>query len=269
MPDDTQAVSRVLVPLDGSDEAQRALLPALRVAQTLDCPIELVTVYDPVNGRWARDLDDIAEQLPYDQVEVAVVGAGWPGEVIADMAGEEPGTLVCMSAQHRDEVDRLVLGSVSAHLLRTSRAPTLVVGPGYELSRLPRRYERLVVCLDGSGRAETALAVATTWACLFATEVELVHVAFPRETPGNLEALGAGLSRAADALADDGVQASATLLTGDNPAASIAELLQSRPATLAITATHGSTGLTRLLLGSVTTELLTRSPTPVLVAPVT
>ncbi|WP_281245775.1 universal stress protein [Amycolatopsis marina] len=36
-----------------------------------------------------------------------------------------------------------------------------------------------------------------------------------------------------------------------------------------MTATHGSTGLTRLLLGSVTTELLTRSPTPVLVAPVT
>lgn len=262
---DQDVSTRVVVPLDGSVEARHALNPALRIARVLKCPIDLVTVHEPVNGQWANNLDAIAAQLPYEQVDVEMVASGRPGDVITAMAAEHPGTLLCMSAMHRDEFDRLVLGSVSSHVLRTSTTPVLFTGPGYVASREPERYERLVVCLDGSSRADTALRVATGWAHRFGMHVELVRVVASAEEQDSLEDINKLLAQRTATLAADDVSVTATLLHGDDPAASIAELVSSRPNTLALTATHGRTGLTRILLGSVTAELLNRSPSPVLV----
>lgn len=257
--------TRVLIPLDGTAESRHALQPGLRIAEALGCPVELVTVYDPVNERWENHLDDLAAQLPYEQVEVTVVGGGAPGPVVAEIAAEQPGTLVCMTAMHLDEFDRLALGSVSAHVLRSSDSPILFVGPAYRNTPIPPRYRRLVVCLDGSSRAEAALNIAAIWARTFEIEVELVRVTAPDEDQAELDSIRDGLKRTSDTLSAEGVPATATLLAGDDPAESIAGLLASRSAAFALTATHGRTGLPRLLMGSVTAELLTRSPTPVLV----
>lgn len=257
--------TRVLIPLDGTAEARHALQPGLRIAEALGCPIELATVYDPVHDRWEHNLDDLAAQLPYAQVEVTLVGGGQPGPVIAEIAAEQSGTLVCMTAMHLDEFDRLALGSVSAHVLRAGNAPILFVGPRYQYVPDPRSYRRVLVCLDGSSRAEAALNVATSWARIFEIEVELVRVIADDEDRTDPDSIRSGLERTTDTLIAEGIPATVTLLAGDDPAERIAELLASRPAALALTATHGRTGLNRLLMGSVTTELLARSPSPVLV----
>lgn len=267
MVDTTVSVTRVLVPLDASDWARQVLDPAVRIARASGCPMELVTVYDPVRGNWAQDLDELADGLPHDDIDVSVVGAGWPGDVIAGMAGEQRGTLLCMSALHRDELARLVLGSVSAHVLRAAEEPVLLVGPGHRAEDAPERYRRLVVCLDGSTRSESALTAARAWGRDFGLELELVHVADPTRSEVERERLHTRLTGVADELSGSTVPTTATLLTGDNPAEAIAELLGERPDALALTASHGRTGFTRLLLGGVTAELLTRSPCPVLVSP--
>lgn len=262
---DERTVTRVLVPLDGSVEARLAVDPALRIAEPLNLPVELVTVYEPLNGRWAEDLDELADRLNYEQVEVSVVGSGWPGEVITEMAAEHPGTLVCMAAQHQDRVDRLALGSVSSHVVRADTAPFLFVGPGYEPPRQRSSYRTLVVGMDGSSRADTAVTVAAVWARCFSSEIELVHVAAPDAEQADVDTFRTHLSEAAERLATEGVSASVTLLRGTDPAERIAELLAARESSLALTVTHGRNELGRLLLGSVTAELLARSPTPVLI----
>ncbi|WP_228811847.1 universal stress protein [Nocardia otitidiscaviarum] len=258
-----EAVPCVMVPLDGSVQARRALEPAVRVAQVLGCPVELVTVYDQVRGRWARDIEETADQLPYDQVEVAVVGSGWPGEVIADMAADQAGTLICMATQDHDELQRLVLGSVSTHLIRAVDGPILFVGPGCTGHADAAGYRRLVVCIDESARAATAVSLAAEWARLLTLEVELVHVAADESS---CRAIEPALTSHVQHLTASGLTATATVLVDDNPAQAIAELLTSRPYALALTVSQGRGSLTRLLLGSVTAELLTRSDVPVLVA---
>ncbi|WP_109335825.1 universal stress protein [Rhodococcus oxybenzonivorans] len=253
----------VVVPLDGSAQARRALDPAMRVAQVLGCSIELVTVYDPVRGRWARDLDDIADRMPFEQVEVAVVGSGWPGEVLADVAGDHPGTLICMATQDHDQLQRLALGSVSTHLMRATDGPILFVGPGYTPQQDLPRYRDLVVCIDNSSRADTAVRLAAVWAARLGLGITLVHVA--ADLAGQLE-MESELAAYVDRLTDGGAAATATVLISDSPAHAVAELLGSRPDALALTVSQGRGSLTRLLLGSVTSELLARSPAPVLVA---
>ncbi|MGW5917464.1 universal stress protein [Nocardia fluminea] len=257
-----KAAPCVVVPLDGSAQACRALDPAMRVAQVLGCSIELVTVYDPVRGQWARDLEDVADRMPCD-VEVAVVGSGWPGEVIADMAAEQPGTLICMATQDHDELQRLVLGSVSTHLIRAIPGPILFVGPGYTSQQDLSRYRELVVCIDISPRAETAVSLAAVWAQRLGLDITLVHVA--TDSTGR-QVVETELAAYVDRLTIDGTAATATVLVQDSPAQAIAEFLGSRPEALALTVSQGRGSLTRLLLGSVTSELLARSPAPVLVA---
>lgn len=262
---DELSLARVLVPLDGSAEARRSLEPALKIARPMSCPLELVTVYDPVHGRWARELDHVAEELDYGQREVTLVGTGWAGEVIVEMAAEQPGTLVCMTAQQRDQFDRLMLGSVSSHVIRNSSDPVLLVGPSYRYETAPSRYRQLVVCLDDSPRVAEALSVAKKWARIASLNIELVHVASPVEPRPALDSIEANLAHSANTLTTDHTPTTYTLLTHPNPAESIANLLLTRPTAIAFTATHGRSGLTRLLLGSVTAELLTRSPIPLLI----
>jgi len=262
---DANATTRVLVPLDGSAEARHAINPALRIARVVNCPIDLVTVHEPINGQWADNLDEIAAQLPHDQVDVEMVAGGKPGNVIASMTAEHPGTLLCMSAMRRDEFDRIILGSVSSEMLRSSTTPVLFAGAGYVASREPERYERLVVCLDGSSRGDTALRIAATWARMLGLHVELVRVVTADEGTDHLEDIDALLDQRAATLTAQDISTSTTVLHGEDPAGSISELLWSRPNSLALTATHGRTGLTRILLGSVTAELLNNSPTPILV----
>lgn len=235
----------------------------MRVAQVLGCSIELVTVYDPVRGRWARDLEEVADQMACDQVEVAVVGSGWPGEVLAEMVAENPETLICMATQDHDELQRLVLGSVSTHLIRATDGPILFVGPGYTPRQGAPRYRELVVCIDNSPRAEAAVRLAAVWAARLELAIILVHVA---EDTASRQTMESELGTLAERLGAGGTPCVATVLIADRPADAVAEFLRSHPDALALTVSQGRGSLTRLLLGSVTTALLALSPVPVLVS---
>lgn len=261
-----ERITKVLVPLDGSAASRRALGPGLRIARRVGCPLELVTVYDAVRHAWERELDELAEQTGYERADVALVSSAAPGDVIASMAREHPGTLVCMSTQGRSAVDRMLLGSVTSYVLAARGAPVLLVGPAYS-DATPERYEQLVVCLDRSGRDRALLRVAEHWARALDLTVELVHVVPPDRQNVRAE-LDDYLADLADQLTDQGRPATRTVLAAPHVAPAIAEVLASRTAALAVIAPRGRTGLRRLLVGSVTAEVLAASPAPLLIAPV-
>jgi len=64
-----------------------------------------------------------------------------------------------------------------------------------------------------------------------------------------------------------GVQAEALHAPRAQPAEAIVETAKSRGCDLIVMASHGRRGVRRLILGSQTSEVLTRSPAPVLVVP--
>jgi nucleotide-binding universal stress UspA family protein len=208
-------ITKVLVPLDGSSTARRALAPGLRIARRRGCPLELVTVYDPVRHAWERELDDLAEQTGYERADVALVSSAAPGEVIAALAREQAGTLVCMATQGRGAVDRMLLGSVTSHVLAASNAPMLLVGPAYAAAER-ERYERLVVCIDRSHRDKIVLPLARQWARQLALIVELVHVAATDKAQGRDDA--AYLARMAEGIEDMGVATACAVLEATSPA---------------------------------------------------
>ena len=136
-------------------------------------------------------------------------------------------------------------------------------------------YRSLLVPLDGSALAEQALTVAATLADRMRAQLHLVHVHAPpvvdefaqygvagwaaRETAEHYVRETADRLRAAH-----GGTVSASLLDG-RPATAIATHATATGADLIVMASHGRRGLSKLLLGSQATRVLTHSEIPVLV----
>lgn len=264
-----QRITRVLVPLELTDEAERAVVPARRLAQRLDCPVTLFG--------WHWDLGEVAaarihlERLLVDMavtgdVRVVCTGARSPAPAIVSAAADRPGTLVCMATHARGGVAHTVLGSVAEAVLRATGSPVLLVGPSID-DGAPAGGP-VLACLDGSDAAESILPVAEALARQLGTGVELVTVADVSPGPeGRVDGDALESSYLSRVAADHDVVTSWEVLHGARPEQAIAAHARGRAAVV-VAGTHGRTGLARLLAGSVAIGIVHRSPSPVLVVPV-
>lgn len=131
------------------------------------------------------------------------------------------------------------------------------------------KLNTIVFPTDFSPASETALAVATAVARTTGARLVIVHV---KHEPQPEEALEAAADPDSQALArmldeirpgDQAVPHTHRLLSG-LAAEQILELAEQERADLIVMATHGRTGLARLLLGSVAEEVVRRAPCAVL-----
>ena len=142
-------------------------------------------------------------------------------------------------------------------------------------------YKRLLIATDGSELAQKAVDQGLTLAKGLGANVTVAHVTLPWTSvamgeialllpPENYDRMAADgaqtiLSEAAMAAKAAGVPCE-TLHVKDRLAAEgILEAATAQGADLIVMASHGRTGLARLLLGSQTNEVLHKSAVPVLV----
>ena len=134
------------------------------------------------------------------------------------------------------------------------------------------RLDRIVVPLDGSTFAEQALDVAETLATKFKSEVTLVSVV-SGETAADTDARGhasLGSTDVADYLLTEaqrlernGIETHFTIRRG-SVASEVDNLADDMEADVVVLATHGRSGVERMLLGSVAHDLVAITDTPVL-----
>lgn len=139
---------RILVPTDFSDSAVHALRLAVQLAResgghvtVLHCAgaIDLLgdgtisgaVYYGDLLDRIAKEVDhllsrlvreEIPEGVPHDQVQVS----GFPPDEIVRRAKEGSYDLVVMGTRGRRSVDQVLMGSVTARVIRRSEVPVLV-----------------------------------------------------------------------------------------------------------------------------------------------
>ncbi|MBI2216878.1 MAG: universal stress protein [Candidatus Rokubacteria bacterium] len=115
----------------------------------------------------------------------------------------------------------------------------------------------IVLATDFSEASEPAVQTARDYARLFGARVHLLHVASSEE--GNLAPLLAGLA--------DTFTPTATVvrtIPGGVPAREIVKYARDHAIDLIIMGTHGRTGMSRALLGSVAERVVRTAPCPVL-----
>ena len=257
---------QVLVPLDGSRAAERALAPALELVRRTRVALRLLSRALPgEKEELAGYLSDLADRhAAVTDVETEVVDVESIPDAIT--AGIEPGTLVCVSSHGRGRSEALV-GSVTEAVLRTLGQPVLVVGPDVP-EGTTLGDGRIVACLDGSDLSERTLDPARAWSMslglpLWLTQVAPPDLAVEQRTHGDVIEGG---YLAALAHQTGGVEGW-DILHDQHPAHGLARYAATEPVAMLVLATHGRTGWDRLRLGSVTAATVRHGPVPVLVVP--
>lgn len=252
--------ARVVVGTDGSDRSLAARPVGEMASAAFSCPLELVHV----------PADEDPPGL--DTAGVTIRSAPSPAAGLTEHAAEtDPPGLLCLSTRGRGAVGEMVFGSVAAQVIRTSHAPVLAVGPNIQPIGGP--WKRLLVCLDGSTIATSILPVVQTWATELALEVHLLHIAYPLgdprigdiHVPEETRVVAGQLRAAAESLRDDGVAARWSVEEDTEVAAGLARQAARRMTDVIALATHGRTGLARILAGSVALETVRRATVPVLI----
>lgn len=161
---------RIVIPLDGSALAARAIDVAAELAKRIDAELVLTVVLglpEPVVADDHRVIIHIDELIAGDRLitEEYLSGlagdlhrrglrASWEirlGEVtpeIRAVAQAVPGSMVVMTTHGRSGLDRILLGSIADEVVRSSNVPVLMRRPA-EATPAPRhrsldRYEALV-----------------------------------------------------------------------------------------------------------------------------
>ena len=233
-----------------------------------------------------RYLEGIAGRLAEQgfQAKVAVPYAAAAEGILTEI-DVQAADLVVMCTHGQSGLGRWIYGSVAEEVLAHSPVPVLLVRPtGTPVVLSPEPGgSQLLVPLDGSTFAEAALPHATTLARAFGGSILLVYVVVPPYVPyTEMPAAPAGaaevanmiveeaLEKAERYLADvserlrrDGLPVQTTVCKG-SPADTILRQALVVDARLIVMATHGRTGLRRLLLGSVAHEVVHRALLPVL-----
>ena len=124
-------------------------------------------------------------------------------------------------------------------------------------------FSNILVPLDGSAESNVALPVARTVARATGGTVTLLRIVEPGHASASDQA-SVGLHRIEAELAESAPRVDATVVEAEHVGRAILDQIQRRSADLVIMRTHGRAGINRALLGSVTQEVLSASPVPVL-----
>ncbi|MBI3967485.1 MAG: universal stress protein [Chloroflexi bacterium] len=283
------AIERILVPLDGSSLAERALPYATKLARFLNARLELARAVLPNLAREAEpsseeieaadrarpELEAVARELRTPWLRVTChVCYGRPAEAIVACVSRVSAGLIVMSTHGRGGIGRWIYGSVADEILRRSPVPILLVPASSERAFTDDPICRILVPLDGSALAEEALGPASELAGAAEAELLLVRIVelpvIGEVSPYLMMDPKAELARAREYLNDiardlrsGGLAVDVYAVTGAPPT-TLPFLASERDADLIVMATHGRGGLARLVLGSVATSTVQRSTLPIL-----
>lgn len=279
-------LTRILFPTDGSDCAERARKHAVHLARRYDAELHVVQVEErdvELNDVVEVTEDDVSDDLhlPPREMRVAepqvrerrVVHRSAAGGILSYTA-EHDISLIVLGSHGRRGVRRLVLGSVAEEVLRRAPCPVMTVGRG---ASPPAAIDggRLLVPIDLSAFQDQLLAHARELALAYGLSVTLLHVITVEGVPDvyGLRTEGAepdartdrvreAVEEQAAPLREAGLEVAVDVRSG-HVSTTILDTVDDVGADMLAIATHGRTGVERMLMGSVAETVLRRASCPV------
>ncbi|MBI3854409.1 MAG: universal stress protein [Planctomycetes bacterium] len=275
-------MKKILIPLDGSELAESVLSQVRPLLAREEAEILLLRVVtmppsvesdagEPLDLLWSRAVDylqNLSARLSGEGLRVRTRAVeGIPADEILEAARKEGADLIAMSTHGRTGLARWVFGSVTEKILRASPVPVLAIpsftGAGGDVFPTGARqlpFGKIIAPIAATDLSLEILPPLAEFARLFGSKVFLVHVC-----EGTACAVPIHEMRLAhERLGKAGVPAEPLLKQGD-PASRILEACRDQGADLIAMTTHGRSGLTRWMLGSVAEKVLRASNVPLLV----
>jgi nucleotide-binding universal stress UspA family protein len=180
--------------------------------------------------------------------------------------------MIAMATHGATGIKRILLGSVAEVILRKSPVPVFVVRPFWTEKESPPEsseaapMRNLLVPVDGSDLAELAVPSALELARLFEARAILLRVLDESRESDAAEVRGAEehLEAISRTFERRGIDTFVLVQKGD-PVEEILKTVRFHHADLIVMTTHGRSGLSRLVTGSVTEQVLRRATVSLLV----
>ncbi len=259
-------IERILLPLDGSELSDRAIPIVSAIARGEHAPVLLVRA---VPGEPAHDAEVAPAREHLEARRKALASAGIEASVrivrgeaaasVLEAAASFDPSLIVLATHGQTGEKRWIRGSVAERILERSRFPLLLTNP-FALAGA-RSFKRILVPLDGSSESASVLPLVEDVARLFDAEVTLLHGV---EAPDDAAAAEARRLLEHHRRGLSGIKAK--VATGSGPvAASILDLAEREKVDLLALTTHGRSGTSRWLYGSVSDIVLHHAPVCMLV----
>jgi len=276
---------KILVAYDGSASARNALAVASSLAKEDKSWIKVLSVLP----EYAGDLElvgisNIKEtmegpgkkllveaQAIADQEDVHILSnmaQGEPYDEIVHVADDENCDLIVMGRRGTHQLERELVGSVTARVIGYTKKDVLVVPDGTRLTR-----KNILLACDGSPSCGTAVDRAIELAQEQGAELTAISVVYTNDeylalAPGVVEDLVAKAKQKVLAIEQKGAEAGVRIKTAVKEGEAfeaITKLAQDTKADLIVMGSHGKKALQRLLMGSVTERTIGYAHCPVLV----
>ena len=295
-------IKRVLIPLDGSELAERAVPHLLRFITSEQTELLLMTalsssVFPLLSDKMRSftseqivlsDESEASEQMQMIAQQLIQRGfrvesqflPGAADECILHLSEKANVDLIAMSTHGRTGIELALLGSVADKVVRNARSPVFIV-PSKVMTKTAHTPRAIVLPLDGTTLAETALPVARQFAKDTGAVIHLLRVIEFQDSEDELvadetaidlnEAKGQPVVRQAVCYLERiqlqlqlaGVVSRCHTMEGD-PAEAIIRIARAEDADLIAMSTHGRSGVERIVHGSVVSQVIGNAMCPLL-----
>ncbi len=275
----------MLVAIDGSEPGFHALRESFKLATDHKSWITVASVIPPYKGDlefvsvgnakeamrhpYVEALDEAKKIAEEERVLVkAVLEEGDVHDEILELADAENCELIVMGRKGKNKLERTLVGSSTARVIGYSHQDVLVIPCDATVG-----WKRMLVAIDGSKYSENAVDRAIDFATAYEGEIKVVSVVdvpseFYAEAPEIVEKMGVKARNLVDSAVEKakaaGVPAEGFVREGAAHMV-ILDMAEELEINTIVISSHGKTGLKRLLMGSVTEQVVGFAHCPVLV----
>ncbi len=296
-------IERILVPLDFSPASIEALDYAVSLAKQFRVAIHLIHVHPlgepspvPDAGRLLMESAEMVEHLNEKLVgihrkhvetfypENCHIRGGRPYQEIVRLAREIDADLIALSTRGHSGLKHLLLGSTAERVVRNAPCPVLVVRKRKQKSKTASEsfaIRTILVPVDFSTCSLSGTECAAFLARNLHSTLRLFHVTYPYVEYVFVDRAGVRLSGLIEAVQEEARQEMDALQQMDflrgvpvqteiRAGHAIDEICGAAgqpDIDLVVTSTHGRTGLTHALIGSVAEHVVRYAECPVVVVP--
>lgn len=265
---------KLLLATDGSDVSAGAVRVALHMASRCGAHLTVMhmaqtlpdyAMFNPGGVQQAEDAGNAVLREVEQQAGTACVNCApvlrygdEPVREIAAQAEESQSDLVIMGRRGVHWLERLMLGEAAARVVGHVHCGVLVV------PKESGMWEKgILLAVDGSRFADAAAVAAGSLAKRCGLPVTVLSVCANDDLKCDM--VQSMADRVRDLLRGEGVAADSVVKEG-NPSRAIVQAAGENDCDLIVLGSHGRTGLDRILMGSVSQQVVVQAKCPVLVA---
>jgi nucleotide-binding universal stress UspA family protein len=267
-----ERLERLLLATDGSEYSEGAVREAINLAKTCGSKLYAISIieFNPefealAPGRVEKEeraklehLKTVKSKASKEGVdcEIIVYRGGEPYEYIVDEAAKNKVGMIIMGKHGRSALGRVMMGSATAKVIGYTLCRVLVVPKDAKLS-----FDKILIATDGSMHSEFASNEAISIAKRSGSTLIVLSVAKKDE---NLPAAKVNVDMVKEVAKKEGIKVETLTLKGV-PHEVIVNTAAQKNAGLIVIGSHGRTGITKLLMGSVTERVIGHAESAVLV----